>query len=552
MSDINKKILDIMMNNLCNSFFYWDVNNNSMDITAPYFGEEIHVASGDPITNLINREEIPLEDVIVLERIRDKILGGTVSPISDNILSAKFRILNAKHKNPRSAPWYKLTFYLAKSDAGLIEEASAMMRELTEQEIMNKEILESFSNDQNPRIFNTRTRKLFDANPDKQFAFVQFDIKNFKFVNETHGEEFGNEVLNHIFNTLKYYSSDTFISTRLTADVFTFITSYEDKQEIIDFIYKLDEELSSYKGAEFRLCFGINFAEDLSLETRFNGDCAAIARFATKADATLKYTVYKHVQRDKERKKGTMEYSMKKALKNREFVMYLQPKYDIATKRVLGAEALARWLKPDGTITPPMEFIPLAEEDGFIKEIDRYIWEEACKTLRDWIDAGKTPIPISINVSRINLDDFDFIDVLNNLTTKYDLPKNLLEIEITETVENVNSNQAISEIKRNGYTLLMDDFGSGYSSLKLMSNSNFDVLKMDRFFLSDFMESERGKKIISHTIDMSQDIGIDIIAEGVENETQELFLLSSGCKSAQGFLFSKPIPVPEFNQKYMS
>ena len=540
------------MNNLCNSFFYWDIANNSMDITAPYFGEDVHVDNGDPISRLIARENIPEEDVIVLRRLRDKILEGTKTPISDNILSAKVRIIDAAHQHLRSVPWYKITFYLNKDEDGLIYEASAIMRELTEQEIMNKEILESFSNDRNPRIFNTRISKLIEAYPDKNFAFVQFDIKNFKFINENYGDEFGNEILNFIFNTLKYYSSDTFISSRLTADVFMFIMDYEDKQEIIDFITKLDKEISSYKDVSFRICFGINYAEDLSLPTRFNGDCAAIARFATKEDAISKYTIYDSKQRDIQREKGNMEEKMKKALSNREFVMFLQPKYDIKTKKVQGAEALARWITPDGTIIPPINFIPLAEENGFVKEIDYYIWEEACKTIKTWIDSGKTPLPISINVSRVHLENFNFIHKLNNLISTYNLPKELLEVEITETIQNQNTDKSIREIKNNGFTLLMDDFGSGYSSLKMISNTPFDILKIDRSFLAEFIDSDRGKKIISHTIDMSQDIGIDIIAEGVEDENQEEFLLNNGCRVAQGFLFSKPIPVEEFNKKYMN
>ena len=551
MNKINNKILDIMMNTLCNSFFYWDITNNSMDITAPFYGDDIHVDNADPITRLINKQKIPNEDIILLERLRDKILAGTKAPISENVLSVQVRILDAAHENNRSVPWYKITFYLHKDKNGLVYEASALMRELTEQEIMNKEILESFSNDQNPRIFNTRISNLIKAHPEKKFAFVQFDIRNFKFINETYGDEFGNEILNYIFNTLKYYSSETFISSRLTADVFMFITAYTEKQEVIDFVNKLNMQINHYKDSDFRVCFGINFAENLNQPPRYNGDCAAIARFTTKADAVSIYTIYDDSQRDKQRTKGAMEEKMKKALANKEFVMYLQPKYNIQTKKVCGAEALSRWITPDGKITPPLSFIPLAEENGFIKEIDYYIWEEACKTIRDWIDNGKTPIPISINVSRVHLENFNFINKLNELISEYDLPKNLLEVEITETIQNNNTDAAILEIKNNGYTLLMDDFGSGYSSLKMMNNTHFDVIKIDRSFLSHFMISERGKKIISHTIDMSQDIGIDIIAEGVENEIQEEFLLENGCRYAQGFLFSKPIPVDEFNKKYM-
>ena len=374
MNKINNKILDIMMNTLCNSFFYWDITNNSMDITAPFYGDDIHVDNADPITRLINKQKIPNEDIILLERLRDKILAGTKTPISENVLSVQVRILDAAHENNRSVPWYKITFYLHKDKNGLVYEASALMRELTEQEIMNKEILESFSNDQNPRIFNTRISNLIKANPEKKFAFVQFDIRNFKFINETYGDEFGNEILNYIFNTLKYYSSETFISSRLTADVFMFITAYTEKQEVIDFVNKLNMQINHYKDSDFRVCFGINFAENLNQPPRYNGDCAAIARFTTKADAVSIYTIYDDSQRDKQRTKGAMEEKMKKALANREFVMYLQPKYNIQTKKVCGAEALSRWITPDGKITQPLSFIPLDEENGFIKEIDYYNW----------------------------------------------------------------------------------------------------------------------------------------------------------------------------------
>lgn len=539
------------MSTLCNSFFYWDLTNNSVDITAPYYGDDVHIKNTDPISGLIERQSIPEEDTIILTRLREKIFEGTKNPISENILSAKFRILDAAHEHFRSAPWYKLTFYLNKDENGLIYEASAIMRELTEQEIMNKEILESFSNDRNPRIFNTRISNLIKAFPDEQFAFVQFDIKDFKFINEKYGDEFGNEILNHIFNTLKHYSSDRFISSRLTADVFMFVTTFEKKQEIIDFITKLDDEINNYKDVNYRLCFGVNYAEDPTLPTRYNGDCAAIARIATKKDAITRYTIYDSSTRAEQKQKSTMEEEMKKALKARQFTMFLQPKYDIKTKKVKGAEALCRWIKTDGTITPPLDFIPLAEENGFIKQIDYHIWEEACKTIRNWIDLGKIPLPISINVSRVHLGNFDFIDKLKELLNTYRIPKSLLEVEITETVQNQNTEKAIQEIKENGFILLMDDFGSGYSSLKMIRTTPFDILKIDRSFLFDFMASDRGKKIISHTIEMTQDIGIDIIAEGVESNLQEEFLLNNGCTLAQGYIFSKPLPVEEFNAKFM-
>lgn len=552
MEQINQKILNIMMHTLNNSFFYWDVVNNSIDVSALYIEKDLHLNNTDPITRIIQNKAIPKEDVDALERTRDKIINGALSPIDDATISVKFRILDALHKSERSAPWYKIIFYLNKNDRGLIYEAATVLREMTENEIMNKEILESFSNDRNPRIFNSRITRLIEAHPDEEFAFVQFDIKNFKFLNENYGEEFGNDILNNILNVLKFYSSNTFIYSRLTADVFMFVTTYKNRDNIIRFINELEPQINHYKDVSFRICFGVNFAEDLTKQPRYNGDCAAIARFACKRDAVSRYIIYEDSLRSNQRHKKDLEDNLRIAIGNHEFVMFLQPKYDIETRKVHGAEALVRWVRPDGITVPPNDFIPLAEENGFVKEIDHFIWEEACKTIRKWIDQGKEPIPISVNVSRAHLDNHDFITILNSYIARYNIPKNLLEIEITETIQNDNTDASIMALKKDGFTLLMDDFGSGYSSLKMINETPFDVLKIDRSFLNSFLDSDRGKKIIAHTINMSQDIGLDMIAEGVETTSQEEFLLANGCRYAQGYLFSRPIPLKDFEQKYMA
>lgn len=551
MENVNQKILNIMMETLCNSFFYWDVVNNTTDVSALYVDKDLHINDMDPITRIIQKVAMPPEDIAVLERTRDKILNGALSPIDDLTLSAEFRILDAVHKNERSAPWYKIIFYLNKNDRGLIYEVAASLREMTENEITNKEILESFSNDRNPRIFNSRIGRLIQAYPNEEFAFVQFDIKSFKFLNENYGEEFGNEILNNILNILKFYNSNTFIFSRLTADVFMFVTTYRKREDIIRFINELEPQINHYKDVSFRICFGINFAEDLTKQPRFNGDCAAIARFACKRDAISRYVIYDNALRSNQRHKKDLEDNLRIAITNHEFVMFLQPKYDIETKEVHGAEALVRWVRPDGITVPPNDFIPLAEENGFVKEIDHFIWEEACKTIRNWIDKGKKPVPISVNVSRAHLENRDFITILNSYITRYDIPKNYLEIEITETIQNDNTDASIIALKQDGFTLLMDDFGSGYSSLKMINETPFDVLKIDRSFLTSFLDSDLGKKIIAHTINMSQDIGLDMIAEGVETTAQEEFLLANGCRYAQGYLFSHPIPLDEFEKKFM-
>lgn len=242
---------------------------------------------------------------------------------------------------------------------------------------------------------------------------------------------------------------------------------------------------------------------------------------------------------------------MEKALKNREFVMYLQPKFSISRNEMIGAEALVRWVHPEKGMLAPLDFIPLFEQNGFVIKMDQYIWEEACRTIRDWMDQGVTPVPISVNMSRRHLRDHDFVDVLNHLVEKYRIPKHFLEIELTETIQENELSTEIERLKENGYKLLMDDFGSGFSSLNMLKNTKFDVLKMDRGFLRNFIGSERGQRIVEHTIRMSRDIGLDLIAEGVETKEQALFLQGCGCDTAQGFYYAKPMPLDEFNACWM-
>ena len=277
---------------------------------------------------------------------------------------------------------------------------------------------------------------------------------------------------------------------------------------------------------------------------RKHGDRAAMARQSIKGNALTNVAFYNDTQESRLVTRKFIEDRMYYALEHDEFVMYLQPKYSISTTGIVGAEALVRWIHPE----KGMLFIPVFEQDGFITMLDEYIWEQACKALRKWIDLGYEPIPISVNISRVHLSSDKFIDVLDGLIEKYDIPKRLLETEITETLENAGDEAAIKRLKERGYMLLMDDFGSGYSSLNMLKNTPFDVIKIDRDFFGEFMMSDRGKKIISHTISMSKDIGLDMVAEGVETKEQAEFLERCGCDVAQGYFYSRPVCLEEFEK----
>lgn len=337
---------------------------------------------------------------------------------------------------------------------------------------------------------------------------------------------------------------------RLTADVFMVMTSYETKQDLLDFIEFIRTNLLGYKNMEYRLVFGVAFVKDINENLRKYGDRASIARQSIKANAMEYVIFHDETMTQKVLSAKRVEDHMEKALENHEFVMYLQPKFDMDTEKIVGAEALVRWIKPGEGIIPPMEFIPVFEKNGFVTRLDMYICEEACKVIRYWLDNGIQPVPISVNMSRANMKSDEYLKRLETLVYGYDIPKELLEIEITETVEGEDVEEAIIGLKKHGYKLLMDDFGSGYSSLNTLKDTQFDIIKIDREFLQDFVGSDRGKVIVEHTIQMTKSIGLDIVAEGVENLEQARFLVESGCRVAQGFYYAKPMPVEEFDRLY--
>lgn len=415
---------------------------------------------------------------------------------------------------------------------------------------MSIDILDYYTTTDNPIMFNDMISQRLTAYPDTKFALVQFDIKRFKLINENYGEDAGTEMLQFISRQLSNFCGKQQMGARMSGDVFTLLTPYEDKDGLLSIVSELQRCLKNFRQYSYEFVFGIYLIEDRSVSVRTMCDCAAMARQSIKKNALESVAFYsKNMQKEiKERK--FVESHMKKALDNNEFIIYLQPKFSISSGEAVGYEALVRWQNPERGMIYPGGFIPLFEENGFITKLDAYVWECACMVLRDWIDRHFTPLPISVNVSRANLDDESFLNVLDGLIEKYRLPKHLLELEITESIENDTTLRMTEKIKEHGYILLMDDFGSGYSSLNTLQDTKFDVLKLDREFFSTHMSNDRGKKIIMHTISMSKDVGLGLIAEGVETADQAQFLENCGCDTAQGYLYAKPMPVQEA-EKYL-
>lgn len=429
------------------------------------------------------------------------------------------------------------------------ERMLVMIREMSAEEIYRAKLARNITNDKNPEYFSEEAEALMQKFPEKQFALIQFDVERFKVINEQYGEETGDAMLSFFIEKLRLVCSDKQLYVRLSADVFMLITAYEQDLEIIELIERINRGLLGYRDIPYRLVFGVCKITDPAEKLRHYGDGAAFARQSVKGNALQYIGYYRSDMREKANSRKFVEDNMEKALREGQFVMYLQPKYSISGNHIVGAEALARWNHPERGLISPACFIPAFEENGFVVKLDQYIWEQACKAIRNWIDQGIPPLPVSVNVSRRHLKDGTFVDVLDALVDKYQIPKGYLEIEITETIDENQSAEYIQRLGEHGYRLLMDDFGSGYSSLNMLKDTPFDVIKIDREFLQDFMGSGRGQEIVRYTIQMTHAIGLDLVAEGVETKDQAEFLSDCGCDIAQGFYYAKPMPLEDFNKK---
>jgi|GEM_PF-517495 len=398
------------------------------------------------------------------------------------------------------------------------------------------------------RRFNRNVRNLLYSSS-KGIAFIQFDIRKFKIINDLYGEKFGDEVLDFIISQLKEICHSEQYYINLHSDVFMVVTEYDREEELTEFTRQLDARVSNYKNVKLQLSYGIYTVEDKKMELRQMSDRAAMTRKAVKNSLLTNVLFYREQFKELLYNRKFIEENMQAAVTERQFMMYLQPKYSISHNTIVGAEALARWRHPERGMIYPDQFIPIIEENGFIKKVDYYIWEEACRFIRKCVDAGIPACPVSVNVSRVHLKDNECIQVLSELIEKYDIPKPLLELEITETANDQQVSRKAMQLKEEGYTLLMDDFGSGYSSLNILLETPFDVIKLDKKFMDNMIVSDKGRILLEQVVLMANRLDLDIVAEGVETKEQVELLQSIGCDKVQGYYYDKPMPEEEFFKK---
>lgn len=383
------------------------------------------------------------------------------------------------------------------------------------------------------------------ARKDKKWCILAIDIEHFKLFNDWYGRETGDFLLGRIAALIrKIATRDGGTAGYLGKDHFALVME-NDEDKISSLYEDIKSAIDSFgQSIGFLPSFGIApIKEDSNLEDDF--DHATIASNKAKLDTRRHISYYDERMHLTEGYEYRIISNFMKALKNNEITFYLQPQCRISTGKIVGAEVLARWIKPDGTIIMPNDYIPILEKYGFIIDLDIYLWERACMAIRNWIDLGHKVVPISLNVSRSDIMAIDIHEHFSQLVKKYDLDKKLIKLEITESAYTETTTvitDLVNKLRNDGFMVLMDDFGSGYSSLNMLSALQVDAIKLDAMFLN-FKEAdqEKGIHILESVVNMAKQIALPIIVEGVETKEQSDFLEDLGCRYVQGYYFYKPM-----------
>ena len=428
--------------------------------------------------------------------------------------------------------------------------------ELRQKEILSQLLDEKIQFDDLTKLYNRSefiriaSSKLKNSNENDSYYILEFDIDRFSVYNDLYGINQGDTLLKNIADFLVNVSHKyKQVYARLSNDIFAILINGTNVQ-VEDFISELRDSAKSFSDYfEVNLSVGVYKIKDKTLSIETMLDYCKQAAKTIKKKYVKSYAIYDESMFESRVAEQKVINRMNQALVDKEFHIFLQPKYDIYKNELVGAEALVRWIKDDKVISPN-QFIPIFEQNGFITKLDYYVWEETLKYLKWRKDNNLKMFPISVNVSRTFLSIPNCLDIMLNLVDKYGVEHKYFELEITETLfSDIDLvRDKVNDFRKCGFRILMDDFGSGYSSLNVLKDVEFDVLKIDlKFFSNDSIKSQ---KIIETVINLAHELNIPAIAEGVETKEYIDILKKYGCQYAQGYYYDKPLNINTFNQKY--
>lgn len=384
----------------------------------------------------------------------------------------------------------------------------------------------------------------------KQGHVIAIDINDFKLVNGICGINKGNETIVHIWDIIYQSLEVKDVAAHIGGDHYVMYMWETEREKVVSRIQDLTEKVEALTEKlgiiNIFPYFGIYEIEgNLAPEELYN--YANQAKKVVKGNKAKNWAFYDEMDFQKIMDDKNLADSFKAAIENEEFEIWYQPKYHGKDSKLAGAEALVRWRKSDGTLVPPYRFIPLFESNGMIITLDEYVFEKVCAQQKKWTEEGYDIFPISVNISRASLYFGNIVERYKEIITSYNIEPDKIPLEITESamVNNSQIKKLVEHFRNSGFSLHLDDFGSGYSSIATINLVHFDVLKLDKT-LVDFIGDENGEKLVTYTIELAKNMGMQITAEGVETKPQVDFLNELDCDSIQGYYFSKPLPLEDF------
>lgn len=415
----------------------------------------------------------------------------------------------------------------------------------------------------NRRKFNLVANEFIHDEPKNTYAMVWLNIQKFKLINELYGVEAGDRTLVYIFEKLLQHLHPGECCARFAADNFILLLKIDTKKAIRERLNACAQDINVFNEQEelkyyFTFTAGIYVIDDLNISVTTMEDRAHAARKSNieKKSSLCECNFYSDTIGLAMIHEKDIENKMREALTNEEFVVYLQPKYTVQDQTIAGAEALIRWNDPELGMIPPDQFIPIFEDNGFIVQLDLYVFEQVCKILHRWMKEGRKMLPISVNMSRVHFTNLDFLAPYIKIREKYQIPREYLELELTETMVFKQPEifiNIIKKIHKAGFLCSMDDFGSGYSTLNALKDLDVDTIKLDKAFFSDeSMGNEKEKIIVDSVIQMAKSLKMGTVAEGIETKEQTEFLQKTSCDMIQGFVYSRPLSIHDFETLNLS
>lgn len=402
--------------------------------------------------------------------------------------------------------------------------------------------------------FTLEAENMLKNNPNENYALINLDINNFQYINDFFGDEEGNRALRFLWSAIDTRLQSKELCARIFDDHFVALITYDNTTSLDnsfkDFFNSL--KLYSPKNGTYNMTVSVGvypICDRNTTITSMLNRARTTQKYLKGQSSQSQYAVYSAKQRDDIMMQKTIENEFEDAIKNKEFKVYFQPKFNINSNKFDGAEALVRWQKPDGTIISPGQFIPLFEKNGDIVKLDKYVLEETCSELKKWLDLGYKVTPISVNISLLQLSDKNFVEDHIKTVKKYGIPLNLIEVEFTENILAENESLVVSltkQCKEHGIKVLLDDFGSGYSSLNMLNILPCDIVKLDKRFVDKLETDNKSKAIVSSTIALAHTLNMSVTAEGVETKNQYDLLKEMCCDTIQGFYCAKPMPEQDY------